>query len=204
VPVKGKSPYNVNVLQRAFKILDAYAEPGQEPDVADLIAKLDIPKSTVHRLLMALEGHGYLERSPLTGKYHLGARLVALGMHAVRRMDLASVAAPFLQRLVDETGETAHLAVLRDGEIISILHAQGRHVLRPPSTVGRRIPIHCTSLGKAILAFLPEDEADALIEGCRFTPYTAGRSPARHCCARSCSASARLAMRWTTRSSKKA
>jgi len=167
----GRAAYSVNVLERTFRILDAFSRNGQELGVTELIPKLRIPKSTIHRLIMVLERHGYLERSTSGDKYHLGAKLVQLGMHALSSLDLGRIATPHLERLVKQTGETAHLGVLREGEIISLFHCQSAHVLRPPATVGRRIPVHCTSLGKAILAFLPEDEKKRILANLRFKSY---------------------------------
>lgn len=169
---KQKSGYNVNVLERTFEILEAYSQDGQEPGMTELVEKLHIPKSTVHRLIMVLERHGYLERSPITERYHLGSKLVQLGMHALSRLDLGNTATPYLQRLVQQTGETSHLGVLRQGKIISLFHAQGTHAVRPLSTVGRLSPLHCTSLGKAILAFLPEEEAEEWISTIDFKAHT--------------------------------
>jgi len=167
-----KPIYNVNVLERTFKILDAFSEDGQELGVTELIPKLRIPKSTIHRLIMVLERHGYVERSPKSEKYRLGAKLVQLGMHALSSLDLGKTATPHLERLVKQSGETAHLGVLRQGEVISLFYCQGTHVLRPPATVGRRVPVYCTSLGKAILAFLPEAERETILGALRFKRYT--------------------------------
>jgi DNA-binding IclR family transcriptional regulator len=168
----GQPAYSVNVLERTFRILDAFSTNAQELSVTELIPKLRLPKSTVHRLVMVLERHGYVERSSTGDKYHLGAKLVQLGMHALTSIDLGRVAMPHLERLVKQTGETAHLGVLRDGEIISLFHSQSAHVLRPPTTVGRRIPVYCTSLGKAILAFLPEGEKKRILADIHFKAYT--------------------------------
>jgi len=176
---KEKSGYNVNVLERTFDILEAFSQDGQEPGMTELVAKLHIPKSTVHRLIMVLERHGYLERSPLNEKYHLGSKLVQLGMHALSRLDLGTTAMPYLHRLVEQTGETCHLGVLRNGKIISLFHAQGTQLLRLRSAVGRVSPLHCTSQGKAILAFLPEEECEQWISTIDFkanTPKTITRA----------------------------
>jgi DNA-binding IclR family transcriptional regulator len=167
-----KNGYNVNVLERTFDILEAFSQEGQEPGMMELVASLHIPKSTVHRLIMVLERHGYLERSPITEKYHLGSKLVQLGMQALSRLDLGSTATPHLQRLVQLTGETSHLGVLRQGRIISLFHAHGTYALRPPSTVGRLSPLHCTSQGKAILAFLAPEEAEEWVSAIDFKAYT--------------------------------
>ena len=167
-----KLTYKVNVLERTFKILDVFSEDGRELGMAELVPKLRIPKSTIHRLIMVLERHGYLERSPVSDKYHLGSKVVQLGMHALSRLDLGGTATPYLKRLASETGETAHLGILQENKVMSLYHAQGTHVLQPPSTVGRRIPIYCTSLGKAIVAFLPDEEQNHLTSGLRFQRYT--------------------------------
>ncbi len=147
--------YRVQVLARAFTILDALADGGPELGLADLCGRLRLHKSTVHRLLMVLERNQYVEKNPASTKYRLGWKLFELGMHAVARRDLFQLAQPVVERLMAETGETAHLGVLRAGEVISVVNAESRQTVRTPSTVGQRTPAHCTSLGKAMLAFLP-------------------------------------------------
>lgn len=149
------SLYRVQVLERTFCILNAFAENGgTELGGAELSARLGLHKSTVHRLLTVLERNRYLEKNPISGKYRLGWKLIELGMHAVSRLDLSEIARPQLERLVEETGETAHMGILRQGEMISVANVESRKTLRTPSTVGRRTPVHCSSQGKVMLAFL--------------------------------------------------
>lgn len=166
------SPYQVQVLDRALGILDVLSDEGQELGPAELSEQLDLHKSTVHRLLMVLERHRLIERGPQNGKYRLGLRLFELGSKAVAQLDLRERVRPYLERLVAETGETAHLCILDGNQMLSIANVESPRTLRTPSTVGRRTPLHCTSVGKALLAFLPEDEADALIKRCELTRYT--------------------------------
>jgi DNA-binding IclR family transcriptional regulator len=154
--------YRVQVLDRAFEILDLVAEGGAEMSVTELAARLRLHMSTVHRLVMVLESKGFLERDG-GGKCHLGHRVMQLGLAVLSRLDVADVARPHLRRLVAETGETAHVGVLRDGEVISIVNVQSSQTLRSPSTVGTRTPAHCTSLGKVVLAFSEIEDVNAFL-----------------------------------------
>ena len=164
--------YRVQVLDRAFTILNALAQNGSELGLAELSAALRLHKSTVHRLLMMLEQHRYVERDSSSGKYRLGWKLFELGMQAVARRDLFLLAPPVVEWLKAETGETAHLGILREGEVISVVNVEGQKTVRTPSTVGRRSPAHCTSLGKAILAFLPRQQVSEFVRTCGLRSYT--------------------------------
>jgi len=163
--------YRVQVLERSFRILDAMAGAPQELSPAELAAHLRLHKSTIHRLLVVLEGQRFI-RKTIDGRYGLGMKLIELGNRAVEQLDLGEHALPFLQRLVDETGETAHICVLSGSEMVSIANVPGSWTLRMPSTVGRRTQTYCTAVGKALIAFLPAHRLNALIEGLQFKRHT--------------------------------
>jgi DNA-binding IclR family transcriptional regulator len=164
--------YHVQVLDRAFRILDILAESGSGIGLTDVAERLDLHKSTAHRLIMVLESNRFVERNPVSGKYHLGSRLMELGLSAVSQLDVYEIAGPHLRTLVSETGETAHLAVLRDGEVVSLVSAESTQTLRTPITVGSRTPAHCTSLGKAMLAFSQPEQVDQFLRGRTLKSYT--------------------------------
>jgi DNA-binding IclR family transcriptional regulator len=164
--------YRVQVLDRVFQILDILADSDSGIGLAELADRLEVHKSTTHRLAMVLESGRYVERNPSTGRYHLGSRLIELGLSAAAQLDVYEIARPHLRALAEEAGETAHLAVLREGEIVSIVKAESTHNLRTPITVGTRTPAHCTSLGKAILAFGPPDRLEAFLKGRKLDAYT--------------------------------
>jgi len=164
--------YRVQVLERAFGILDALAKNGAELGVVELADRLGLHKSTVHRLLTVLECNRYVEKSPSSGKYRLGWKLIELGMHAASRLELRELARPQLERLVEETGETGHLGILQEGEVISVANVESRRTLRMPSTVGRRAPAHCTSQGKVMLAYLPCGTEHKFVRSHRLKAYT--------------------------------
>jgi len=163
--------YKVQVLDRSIAVLDTIAASEQELAPAEIARRLHLHKSTIHRLLAVLEGHRLVKKGP-EGTYHLGMRLIELGNCAIGRIDLARRAEPFLRELVDQTGEGAHVTVLSDAEMLSVAHIEGRWKLHSLTRTGQRTLIHCTAAGKAVLAFLPEDECDAVIARLSLTRYT--------------------------------
>ena len=163
--------YRVQVLDRSFHILDALAAAEGEVSPAELASRLRLHKSTVHRLLIVLESQRFIRRTA-DGRYGLGTKLIEMGTRAMEQLDLGEHAVPFLRRLVEETGETAHISILSGIEMISIANVPSRWTLSTPSTVGRRTQIYCTSVGKAFAAFLPEERLIALVGGLPFTAHT--------------------------------
>ena len=164
--------YRSQVLDRTFQILDILCEDGLGQGVTELAEKLGLHKSTTHRLIMVLESSRYVERDHVTGKYRLGSRILELGLCALSRLDVYELARPYLRSLVAESGETAHIGVMRNGEIISIANVESTQALRTPSTVGTRHPAHCSSLGKVILAFGAPEEIETFLDGRVLEGYT--------------------------------
>lgn len=158
------SLYRVQVLDRAAAILQVLADARTELGPAEIAARLSLHKSTIHRLLAALERHGYIRKHDSGGRYGLGLKLFELGSRAVARLDLHECARPVLDRLVQDTGETAHVCVVDDGHMVSVVNAESPRTLRTPATVGRRTPAYCTAVGKVWLASLPRPAVDAVLE----------------------------------------
>ncbi len=174
--VREKTPdYHVRVVDRVIGILEELADESAKWGNVALAEKLGLHKSTVHRLLAVLQRNGFVERELGSTRYRLGLRMFELGMAAATQLDILKRAKPYLTKLVEATGETAHLGVLRQGEVISLMNVESRHTVHTPATVGRRLPLHCTSQGKAILAFLPPDQLARQLKGyvlSRHTPNT--------------------------------
>lgn len=171
-PSESARVYRVQVLERTFAILDLLAEQSSGVNLAFISRRLGLNKTTVLRLLSVLEHQRYVERDGVGSSYRLGSKLFELGTKAVAKLDVLERARPMLRRLVDETGETSHLAMLRDGEVISLANRESPRTLRTPSTVGGRSPVHCTSVGKAILAFRPDAEVEDVIRSRGLRKYT--------------------------------
>lgn len=171
----GRKDQGVRAALHILDILDYLVSCRGEAGVTEVAQALGVHKSTASRLLAAMEARRYVSRNGTTGKYSLGMRLVELSKVKLEQLDLRTHARPFLEELVRATGETAHLAILDQGEVVYIDKVDTPQTLMMRSRIGYRISPHCTALGKAILAFLPPDAADALIRGrdlARFTPNT--------------------------------
>jgi DNA-binding IclR family transcriptional regulator len=156
--------YRVQVLDRTLRILDLLAQSDTDLGPSELGEKLALHRSTTHRLLKVLERHQLIRKSQIEGKYSLGIKLFELGSRVVSQFDLATRSQLFLRRLVDAAGETAHVCVLNDAEMVSVANVEGPWTLRTPSTVGRRTPLYCTSVGKVLLAHLPAEARGPLLD----------------------------------------
>ena len=148
--------YKVQALDRAFAVLDLLGESETPLGLAQVASSLQLHKSTAHRFLMVLERHRMVERTA-SGKFRLGLRLFDFGNRAIEQYDLRDRAQPHLRRLVAETEETAHLCILEAAHVIYIDKIEPARSVRMITRIGASNPVHCTSVGKAILAFLPEE-----------------------------------------------
>ena len=144
-------------LRRGLDILDMFSAERRVVGITDMARELNIHKSSASRLAATLASSGYLVATS-AGNYSLGPRIAALGALGASRQDLTAVITPSLERLVERTGETGHLAVL-DGTVAKTVQVvDGWHTVRMHSWVGKLSPAHCSSMGKALLAGLPVDD----------------------------------------------
>jgi IclR family transcriptional regulator, KDG regulon repressor len=150
-------------VQRALEILQYLSHHGGEHGVRGLAAALHQSPTTVFRLLETLHGSGFVRQNPATERYAIGIKAVQLGIAALGSLDITAIAPPLLRALVSETGESAFLAVRDDTEIVYLLKEEGHHSIRTTALLGSRRPLHCTALGKSLLATLPPPEAEALL-----------------------------------------
>jgi len=169
---EGRSPYQIQVLDRAFAILEALSQDGPDLTLAQISESLGLHKSTAHRLIMVLERNKLVEKNSQTGKYRLGLKLFELGTRAVSQLDLRERARPFLERVVLETGETVHLCIYDDGEVVYLDKVEPGRSVRLASSVGRRNPAYCTAVGKAIMAYLPENQVEIAVQKHGLRPLT--------------------------------
>src|SRR5438445_478502 len=173
IPMEGVSDrYRIHVIDRAAQILDCFGFDHQELGVSEIGARTGLHRSTAHRILMALEYNDLIKQNPSTGKYHLGIKLFKLGHQAVSQLNLREICRTFLSRLMNDTKETIHLAVLDDDQVLYLDKVEGPHALRMPSRVGRHIPTYCTSLGKAMLSCLDDQEVKSILRRQTLKPHT--------------------------------
>ena len=172
--MKESKAQRVPAVLRGLQILELLAGDKKRWSTTEISRKLKIPKSTTSYLLHTLLARGYLVREA-EGVYRLGMKLLALGGQALRGIEVREVAVPILRRLTAETQTTAHLAVLEGPEAVYIERVPSPGFIQIDTWVGRRMPLHSTSVGKALAAFLPEQEAAVLFQTAglpRFTPRT--------------------------------
>ena len=158
---------------KAFSVLNLLASKrGTGATLQEVTTELDASKSTAHRYLVTLEHLGVVERDE-SDEFFLGPVIAKLGGAYLRDHSLRRVAQPFLDRLARSTQETIHLAVPSGDEAVYIAKIDSVHSVQMASAVGSRAALHCTSLGKAILAYLPDTLEQIIQNGIESkTPHT--------------------------------
>ena len=143
----------VQTLARGLKILEKLAGSPDGMGITELANAFGIDKGIMSRTIQTLSSYGFTEKDVNTNKYILGPQVVSLSRAVLTRMPLREMAKPFLQELVDQTGECAHLAILARGEALYIDQVESQSALRVTTSVGTLAPLHCTALGKILLAY---------------------------------------------------
>jgi IclR family transcriptional regulator, acetate operon repressor len=167
-----RPPSGVQSIARAFELLEAMADAGGLVGLSELAYRVKLPKPTVHRVVRTLVDLGYVRQEP-SREYALGPRLVRLGDGSSRLLGLW--ATPHLRHVVDALGESANLVMLDGDHVVDVSQVPGRHAMRMVSEVGGRALPHCTAAGKAMLAVLPPELAEAIVRRSgmpRYTPTT--------------------------------
>ena len=149
-------------LERGLAILSAFRPDRPLLGISELGRQLGLNRSTTHRYVATLAGLGYLLQDPVTRKYRLGPRVLDLGFSAINSMELREIATPHLQELSDATGHTVNMAILDGDDIVYIERVRcsqpGQREIDLNLHVGSRLPAYCTSMGKVLLAHLPDAE----------------------------------------------
>jgi DNA-binding IclR family transcriptional regulator len=149
---------------RAVALLKTFSDSQPELSLTDLVSALDLNKTTVYRLLTALESEGMVARDPGTDAYRLGPEIIALGGRAMRSNPLRIVSRPMLERLSKLTGETATLEVLAGKNVLILDEVAGQYLLGTAPSIGTHWPAHATSTGKVLMAHLPEAQQQEGLE----------------------------------------
>jgi DNA-binding IclR family transcriptional regulator len=157
-----KTP-SVPALVRGLAILERIVKSRRGLTFAQITRHLDFPKSSVHALLLTFEREGYLQRDSESGRYMTAAKLVSMAGITIDGIVLREKAASLLHELAAESGMTAHLAILDRDEVELVAKVEPAGRSRVATWIGKRVDLHCTSLGKCLLAYLPEAEVDRLI-----------------------------------------
>jgi DNA-binding IclR family transcriptional regulator len=151
-------------VARAARALEVVAEAGQV-GVTELGRRLGVHKATASRLAATLADAGLLERDPLSDRYRLGFGVIRLAGAAMARLDVVSASRPLLEDLAEETRETVNIGVLAGDGVVHLDQVSGARSVVSVSWVGKRTPLHCTSNGKVLLAFMDEAELERRLRG---------------------------------------
>jgi len=144
-------------VNNALAVLESFSMERPELGVTELSQTLGLGKSTVHRLLTSLAARGYVRKNPETERYCLGFKAFEVGSLAAGRGAIRELVAPYLRTLMLASKETVHLGVLDEWDVVYIDKIESDQPLQMYSRIGRRAPLHCTALGKVLMAWEPEE-----------------------------------------------
>jgi IclR family KDG regulon transcriptional repressor len=164
----------LSTVRNAARLLKAFLTREESIGVSELARRLGLGKSNVHRLLTTLVTEGLVEQDPRSGGYRLGIVMFELGEAVKVHLDLHA-AGPVLAHLREQTGESSQVGVLDGDEVVYVDRLESAHSLRLFTETGRRVPAHCTSSGKILLAYRGEAERERFLAGAplaRLTPHT--------------------------------
>lgn len=161
----------VRSVQKAFTILEVIGE-NSGMGVSELSRHLGWHKSTVFGILSTLEQCGYVVKNPDTSRYSLSLKLFGLSSMAIQDLDLYQIVHPYLKQLTEKNGETTHFVLPDKYEVIYVDKVESSGSIRICTQIGKRMPYYCTGVGKAILAFQPEEEIKKVLSYSRLISYT--------------------------------
>ncbi len=165
---------NVQSIDRIFDIIEFLASAPGGYSLNSISVAINLPKSTVHRLLATLTNRSYVMQDETTKNYKLTLRLYEISSHAFQTPDLLTICRPFLSELSESTNEAVHLVVRENNEVVYIYKADSSNsIVRMSSHVGLHNPMYCTGVGKAMLAYMPLEEVRAIWNSSEIVKYTA-------------------------------
>lgn len=163
---------HIKSVEKCFVILDCLQTSQRMLTLEEITRATGYKKTTCFRLLKTLLTLNVVELSPQTKKYRYGHRLAAIGLSALKNLNLKQAALPILKRLRDETGETVNLTILSGAEILYVDRLMSDYLVNVNVNIGDRLPVYCASMGKAILAFLPDDRLEEILAAVSFRRRT--------------------------------
>jgi IclR family acetate operon transcriptional repressor len=154
----------VQSLTRGLSILEALADAEGGLTLTDLAHRVELPASTTHRLLATLEKMGYVYQAGDLGLWYVGLQAFTVGSTFLANRDFVAQSHAYMRRLMEQSGETANLAILDGTEAVFIAQVQCHEMMRTLVKLGSRVPLHASGVGKAIFAALPDEQIDAILK----------------------------------------
>jgi len=170
-PRRGRTPSEastgstqVQSLTRGLSLLECLARAEVGLSLTDIAHRVSLPPSTTHRLLSTLERGGYVYQAGDLGKWYVGLHAFTVGSSFLASRDWVAQSHPYMRRLMEQSGETANLAILDGTEAVFIDQVQCRETMRTIVRLGSRVPLHASGVGKAIFAALPDEQIEAIVK----------------------------------------
>lgn len=170
IKAPSESRYQVEALSRGLAILELFTRETPTLSLREVVAALEMNKSTAYRFLTTLEAMGYLEKEPSTRCYRPSLKVLQLGFRAIN-LDVRQVARPYLERLAQEMRETVSLGVMSGVDIIYIDRVRNRSIVGVVLEVGSRLPAHAVTIGKVLLADYSPDKLDVFFKKAGMEEY---------------------------------
>ena len=148
----------VQSVDRTLTILEVLSDYSDGLGITEISERVNLHKSTVYRLLSTLTYKGYVVQDEESSKYKITFKLFELGSKKVDKLDLLKSSKPYTKMLMESVNEVVHLIIREDNEIVYIDKVEANNTISMKSRIGNRAPLYCTATGKAMLAFLPEEE----------------------------------------------
>lgn len=162
-PMSNVKTKSVPAVEMSMTILEALASSQNGLSVSELSRNLNLPKSSTYGLLLTLERLGYLNRNENNGRYMFGMKIFTLANMAMNGLNLRKIATPHLRNLMTRTGLTVHMAIQEQNEAVIIEKVESPYTPKVETWVGKRMGIHCTAAGKALISDWTEDDIERLI-----------------------------------------
>ncbi len=154
----------LKTVDKALQVVLLLAQNSGEMGVREISKKMGINVSTTYRILNTLYINKFVRKNERSHRYGIGLKCLEISSYIIKSLDLRNIAHPFLESLRDRTNETVNLVILDDGMGVYIDRVESSHAVRMVSSIGTREELHCTGVGKALLAFLPENIVDEIIQ----------------------------------------
>jgi IclR family pca regulon transcriptional regulator len=156
--------YRLESLARGLAVLSSFSTENPALSLTDISQQLSMHKTTALRILSTLEGLGYVKRDPQTKLYRPSLAVFKLGFVVLDSLEVRQIAGPYLKRLAKSADETVNLVVLDEADVVYIDRVTSNHAVVSHRPIGSRLPVYCTSTGKALLACLPANDLDRILQ----------------------------------------
>ena len=167
-----KEKYSIQAVDNALDVIEQFKGEKAELGITELSKNLEMQKNNVFRILATLEARGYVEQNKNSELYRLGIKALELGKAFLSHTGLIRVAQTYLRALQEQVNETVYLGILREGQVFYVEGVESTQALRVGSRIGTRLSPLCTAIGKAMLAFMEEEERAQIIEENEFCAHT--------------------------------